>query len=76
MNSNKMSAKSLILGFKVVLVDRGVHDSADEILTDAGIMVIQRVSTKDMRRVAEHSGARMMKRTGLKKEYSRSAKNI
>lgn len=56
------------LGIKVVLVDRGVHASAEEILTDAGIVVIQRVSQKDMRRVAEHTGARVIKRTGLKKE--------
>lgn len=60
--------KIVDLGVKVVLVDRGVHDSAEEVLTDAGIMAIQRVSAKDMRRVAEHTGARVIKRTGLKKE--------
>ncbi|MBP2650728.1 MAG: groL1 [Firmicutes bacterium] len=60
--------KIVDLGVKVVLVDRGVHESAEELLTDAGVMVIQRVSMKDMRRVAEHSGARVIKRTGLKKE--------
>lgn len=65
----KLNVKKIVeLGVKVVLVDRGVHDSAEEILTDAGIMVVQRVSTKDMRRAAEHSGARVIKRTGLKKE--------
>ncbi len=62
--------KIVELGVKVVLVDRGVHDSAEEILTDAGIMAIQRVSAKDLRRAAEHVGARMIKRTGLKKEVS------
>lgn len=62
--------KIVELGVKVVLVDRGVHDSVEEILTDAGIMVIQRVSSKDMRRVAEHSGARVIKRTGLKKDLA------
>ncbi len=60
--------KIIELGVKVVLVDRGVHDSADELLADAGILVVQRVANKDLRRAAEHVGARMIKRTGLKKD--------
>ena len=65
----KDNVKKIVeLGVNIVLTDRGVHDAAEEILTDAGIMVLQRVSAKDLRRVAEHTGARMMKRTGLKKE--------
>lgn len=59
--------KIVDLGIKVVLVDRGVHAVAEEILADAGVMVIQRVAHKDLRRAAEHVGARMLKRTGLKK---------
>jgi chaperonin GroEL (HSP60 family) len=67
----KNNIKKIVeLGVHVVAVDRGVHDSAEEILTDAGIMVIQRVANKDMRRVAEHTGARVIKRTGLKKDIS------
>lgn len=60
--------KIVELGVNVVLVDRGVHDIAEEILTDAGIMVIQRVAANEMRRAVEHVGARTLKRTGLKKE--------
>ena len=60
--------KIVELGVQVVLVDRGVHDIAEEILTDAGIMVIQRVTSEELRRTAEHVGARMIKRTGLKKD--------
>ncbi len=60
--------KIVALGVNVVLVDRGIHDTAEELLTDAGIFVIQRVSNKELRRVAEHVGARMIKRTGLKRE--------
>ncbi|MFZ5641679.1 MAG: TCP-1/cpn60 chaperonin family protein [Bacillota bacterium] len=56
------------LGVKVVLVDRGVEDIAEEILTDAGIMVVQRVSNKEILKAAEHTGARPLKRTGLKKD--------
>ncbi|MBP2662394.1 MAG: groL1 [Firmicutes bacterium] len=60
--------KIVDLGISIVMVDRGVHSAAEEILTDANIMVIERVSSKDLRRVADHTGARMIKRTGLKKE--------
>ncbi|VBB06100.1 chaperone tailless complex polypeptide 1 (tcp-1) [Lucifera butyrica] len=65
-NVNKIVA----MGVKVVLVDRGVHDTAEEILTDAGVFVVQRVASKELRRVAEHTGARMIKRTGLKKNIA------
>ncbi len=68
-NEFKENSKKIVeLGVNVVLVDRGVHTDAEEILADAGIMVIQRVAAKDLRRAAEHTGARMLKRTGLKKE--------
>lgn len=56
------------LGVTAVFTDRGVHAKAEEILTDAGILVVQRVAANDLRRVAEHVGARTIKRTGLKKE--------
>lgn len=68
--------KVVALGVNMVLTDRGVQDSAEEILTDAGVMVLQRVASKDLRRVAEHAGARMIKRTGLKKESDELAKYI
>jgi len=59
--------KIIELGITVVLVDRGVHAIAEEMLTDAGIIVVQRVPAEDLRRSAQHVGARMIKRTGLKK---------
>jgi len=55
------------LGVGLVLVDRGIDDVAEEILTDKGIMAIQRVASKELRKAAELTGARMIKRTGLKK---------
>ncbi|QGG47907.1 TCP-1/cpn60 chaperonin family protein [Heliorestis convoluta] len=60
--------KIIELDVKVVLVDRGVEDIAEEMLGDAGILVVQRVSSKELKKVAEHSGARAIKRTGLKKD--------
>ncbi|MHB1125804.1 MAG: TCP-1/cpn60 chaperonin family protein [Bacillota bacterium] len=55
------------LGVKVVLVDRGADDLAEEILSDAGVIIVHRVPNKELRQAAEHTGARVIKRTGLKK---------
>ncbi|MBO8128541.1 MAG: TCP-1/cpn60 chaperonin family protein [Peptococcaceae bacterium] len=68
--------KLVELGVGLVLVDRSVADSAEEILTDAGIMVVQRVLNKELRKAAEHTGARMLKRTGLKKNKEELARYL
>lgn len=68
--------KIIELGVNLVLVDRGIDDNAEEMLTDAGVMVCTRVSSKELRRVAEHTGARMIKRTGLKKDRQDLAKYL
>ncbi len=60
--------KIIELRVGLVLVDRGVDDLAEEMLTDAGVMVVQRVRARELRKAAEHVGARMIKRTGLKKD--------
>jgi chaperonin GroEL (HSP60 family) len=44
-----------------------VDDEAEEMLTDAGVMVVQRVSHKELVKAAEHTGARAVKRTGLRR---------
>lgn len=56
------------LGVNLVLVDRGVHEAAEEILTDAQVMVLSRVANKELRLAAELTGAKPIKRTGLKKD--------
>jgi chaperonin GroEL (HSP60 family) len=56
------------MGINVVLTDRSIDDTAEQRLTDAGILAIQRVSTKEMDRVAKHTGARKIKRSGLDRE--------
>jgi chaperonin GroEL (HSP60 family) len=68
--------KIVAMGVGVVLVDRGVDDAAEEMLMDAGIMVIARVSSKELKKAAEHVGARAMKRTGLKKDMSEIEKYL
>jgi len=60
--------KIVEMGVDLVLVDRGVGEVAEEILTDAGVIVVQRVLTSELRKAAEHTGARMIKRNGLKKD--------
>lgn len=64
------------LGVKLVLVDRGISDLAEEILIDQEIMVLQRVSAKELRKVAEHTGARPIKRTGLKRSQAELEKHL
>lgn len=61
-------AKTARLGVGLVLIDRGIHDKAEEIFTDAGIMVLQRVPHRELCQAAEFTGAKLLKRTGLKKD--------
>jgi chaperonin GroEL (HSP60 family) len=58
------------------LVDRGADDYAEEFLTEAGVMVVQRVPFREMRKAAELTGARMLKRTSLKRNAEDLAKFI
>jgi chaperonin GroEL (HSP60 family) len=65
----KRNVQKLIdLGVTVALLDRGLNDVALEMLTDAGVLVVSRISSKELKKAAEHTGARAIKRTGLKKE--------
>ena len=68
--------KIIDLGVKFVLVDRGVNSDAEEVLTDAGVMILRRVENEILNRVAEHVGARKLKRTGLKKSLSELEKYL
>ena len=45
--------KIVSLGVNLVLVGRGVHDLAEEMLTDANVMVVSRVAARELRRAAE-----------------------
>jgi chaperonin GroEL (HSP60 family) len=60
--------KIIDLEVKLLLIDRGMAAYAEDMLTDAGVMVLYRVTGKEWQRVAEHTGARALKRTGLKKD--------
>ena len=67
-NEFKQNLQKIIdLGVRLVVVYKSVADMAEEALTDAGIMVVRRVSAKDIVRIVEHTGAKSVKRAGLKK---------
>jgi chaperonin GroEL (HSP60 family) len=60
-------SKLIKIGVQVVLVDRGVDPKAEEMLTDANILVVQRVANTELKKAMEHTGAKAIKRTGLNK---------
>ncbi|MDQ0416236.1 chaperonin GroEL (HSP60 family) [Croceifilum oryzae] len=55
------------LGVKLIVTSRGLDSLAEDILTDSGIMVIQRVAPDELQKVAEHTNAKILKRNGLYK---------
>lgn len=58
------------LGVNLIVVDRGIDDVAEEIFTEAGIMVIQRVSSREIEKLCKHTGAKKLKRNSLNREPS------
>jgi len=52
----------------LIIVARGVAEIAEQMLTEAGVLVLRRVSAKDLARIAEHTGAQPIKRSGLARE--------
>ena len=55
------------LGVGFVAVAKGVDPVAEEILTDSGIFALRRLSSRDIARLVELTGARTIKRSGLTK---------
>ena len=69
-------AKIIEMGVNLVLVDRKIDDTAGEMLADAGVIALARVSSREWRRAAEHTGAWPVKRTALKKSPAELAKYL
>ncbi|MBI2914424.1 MAG: TCP-1/cpn60 chaperonin family protein [Firmicutes bacterium] len=59
--------KLVELGVNLVVVDRSAAEIAHEILGDAGVALFERVPLSEWRRAAEHTGARPVKRTMLRR---------
>ena len=53
------------LGVNLVVVDRSIDSLGEEILTEAGIMALQRVSSRELEKLCRHSGARKIKASTL-----------
>ena len=68
--------KLIDLGIGLVVVHKAVADAAEDILTDEGVLVIRRASSKDIARIVEHTGARTIKRTGLRKPIEELGKFV
>lgn len=60
--------KICTMGVNLVLSDRSIDDIGEQILTDAGIIVLQRVARRELDLVCKHTGARKIKRHGLGKD--------
>ncbi len=59
--------KLISTGVQAVFADRGVDDAAAEMLEEAGVLVVARVPHRELEELAEHCGAKMLKRTSLQK---------
>lgn len=68
--------KIIDAGAQAVFVDRGVDDAAAEMLEEAGILVVARVPHKELVDLAEHVGAKLLKRTGLNKSAAELQKQF
>ncbi|NLN83397.1 MAG: chaperonin [Firmicutes bacterium] len=66
----QMLERILQLEVDLILTDKNLHPLAEEVLTDAGIMVVTRVLRRSLRQIAEHSGAKPIKRNALKRELT------
>ncbi|PTX64844.1 chaperonin GroEL (HSP60 family) [Melghirimyces profundicolus] len=59
--------KLIDLDVGLVMVEGEADPAAEEWLSDAGIVIAQQVARSDLDRVADHTGARVLKRNGLKR---------
>ena len=59
--------KIIDIGVNVVFAAKGISDAAEEVLTDASVLAVRRIASKDIAALIEHTGAKTIKRAGLKK---------
>ncbi|MBM3500121.1 MAG: chaperonin [Armatimonadetes bacterium] len=56
------------LGVNFVAVERRVDEVAEELLTEAGVMVLRRLGRRDLAAISEHCGARPVMRSALRRK--------
>lgn len=62
---NENVRKLADLGVSAIFTDRAISDQVEDLLTDLGVMAVQRVSRNEWYRLAELTGARPIKRSSL-----------
>ena len=60
--------KIVDLGVGLVVVDRMIDDIAQDLLTEAGIIAVQRTSSREIEKLCQHTGARKIKRGTLNRD--------
>jgi len=65
--------KVIGLGVRFVAAAKGIDPAAEELFTDAGVFAVRRLGSKDVARLVELTGARTIKRAGLKKDAAELA---
>jgi len=60
--------KLVALGVKFIAVAKGIDPSAEELFVDGGVLAVRRLSSRDIAKLVELTGARAIKRAGLKKD--------
>jgi archaeal chaperonin len=61
------------LGVRCVVAERRVDEVAEEQLTEAGVLVLRRVTRRDLAEIADHTGARPLMRAGLRRDAAEIA---
>ncbi|MBD1371140.1 TCP-1/cpn60 chaperonin family protein [Hazenella sp. IB182357] len=60
----------------LIVTSGHVDPHAEEVLMDAGMMIIQRVNANDLKKLSEHTGSRLMKKSGLFKPLEELEKTL
>lgn len=65
--------KIIALGVKFVAVAKAIDPAAEELFVDAGVFAVRRLSSRDVAKLVDVTGARTIKRSGLKKDAAELA---
>ena len=79
---DKNLKKIIDMRVRLIMLTRGLSDRAEEILTEAGVLIISRLTSRQMRRICEHIGATALKKSSLEnspeklKSYTGGAQRV
>lgn len=58
----------IAMGVRFVAIAKAIDPAAEELFVDAGVLAVRRLSSRDIAGLVELTGARTIKRSGLKKD--------